>query len=305
MDGFRVLVCSLCLLGSACPAPEPDLVLTPEVPVWEQGNAPKVFRARIVDKLGRKITATLSYKRRAVEQDRVWSGKPSVTEQNIFEFVLPEDHRPETFLRTQTVDYGWSATARDDDGTTESDDVWNTFQVGCGDDGPAWWMAEQDRWVSSLDGLNLPELALRGYIPSHGPVAFAGLGLTFVKPDPMYGEPDLLFYIPDVGDMRLAGWGYVSPYDPALWPTKGCIPFESWFVHEQGWHLVDGTFVPSPRGFATPPAPGAVWHPRLWDVHLWRRDGQPPLIAVSDPTLMQDAPQVPNGTFFFTSWQLP
>lgn len=293
------------LLCAGCPGVEPDLQIKPVVPAWEQNAEPKVFSAVITDRQRRSITARVTYKRRAVGQDTEWSGEATRVGADTYEFTLPADHRPDTFLRTQTVDYRWDATARNNDGASEAASLWNTFQVGCADDGPAWWMAEQDRWVSSLDGLNPAELALRGYGPSHGPLAFRGLGLTFFKADPQFGEPDLLFYAPALGDMRLLGWGYATAFDSARWPTRGCIPFESWFVHEQGWHLVDGSFIPQPDGLMVPPAPGAIWHGRLWDVHLWRRDGEPPVISVFDDTVLPDGPVVPPGTFITVPWALP
>ena len=90
-------------LASGCPANTPELELVPEVPEWTEGASPKAFRAFIKDRQGRKVTARVFYKRRAVNVDTEVKCDATAApgSADVFEFVLPESHRPETFLRTQ------------------------------------------------------------------------------------------------------------------------------------------------------------------------------------------------------------
>lgn len=291
-----------------CPGPQRVDLILPEVPRWQEGNGVKEFRAKVAEARS-SWRMRVSFRRLAVgggvdTQELVAQPLDAKT----FVATLGADQRPETFLKTQTVEYLWRLEDVSDAGDARevATTDWLRFQVGCQDHGPIWRMAEQDRLVEALDNKDAAALATRGYVPSHGPVALKGMGLAFYKPSTQFGEPDLLFYDGDVlGPMRLAGWGYAFEYDAARWPAKACIPFESWFVHEQGWHLPNGGFVPSPQGLGTPPVPGAVWHGRLWDVHVWRRDGEVPLLSILDDTLAQDAPAAPDGAFFTVDWALP
>jgi len=156
----------------------------------------------------------------------------------------------------------------------------------------------------------------KGYVPTHSFVSFRGMGVAFAVSEPLrpkelieMGEsiglpqftlkPHLLLYAPNSTNEQqiteplfpdfpytLIGFAFASPYDPAGPPVFGCMPRETWFVHEAGWHLPNGGFIiqdidESAPGNQNPrlPSPifippndlrfGGIWHPRLWDVHLW------------------------------------
>lgn len=102
------------------------------------------------------------------------------------------------------------------------------------------------------------------------------------------------------GPYELVGWAYGAPYDPTVRPVMGCIPSSAWFLHEAGYHLIDGSMalysvsegvvgaatvggmLPPPD--APPPGDALFWHPRIWDLHMWRaEDGAPPRLAISRP----------------------
>lgn len=125
---------------------------------------------------------------------------------------------------------------------------------------------------------------------------------------------------------RLIGWAYAQTQrDVTRRPSLGCVPSKHWFIHEAGFHLANGGFQPTPpttveriRGsnrvvvmgdsrIATnagisPARP--VWHPRIWDLHMWTdpRPGCgfascPPLIRITSPVAVLGLP-TPRSTFF-------
>lgn len=126
------------------------------------------------------------------------------------------------------------------------------------------------------------------------------------------GDPDLLLYAPrprEDGESAsdyftaitdiladppytLLGVAYGATHLSATRrPRLGCIPSDQWFVHEAGYHQLDGGYQATPpnetilgetavssggpiMGMAPTWAPAPdegspVWHPRLWDLHFW------------------------------------
>jgi hypothetical protein len=195
---------------------------------------------------------------------------------------------------------------------------------------------------------DLARLLSLGFTPSHGFRSFRGQGVAFAAVVPVLTginlspptTPQLLFYAPPatapataveepvVPDFpySLIGFAFASQYDPSGPPTFGCMPREAWFVHEAGWHPADGGFIPqevteSTFGDADPALPpyprvDAVWHGRMWDVHLFIRPTEQPVLSACNPaagaplpadffaatglsTCTAGFPQVPaTGTFF-------
>jgi len=106
----------------------------------------------------------------------------------------------------------------------------------------------------------------------------------------------------DVPEARyqLIGWAFGAVFDPQQRPRISCIPSHEWFIHEAGYHLRDGTMeltapneqFPGEKGvpalnvaasaiatdasqilLGTHPQPNKqkmLWHPRIWDLHVWR-----------------------------------
>lgn len=199
------------------------------------------------------------------------------------------------------------------------------------------------------------DLPLRGYaVPTHLNVSLRNIGFTMAKAEVAtgastvrFGLPDLAVYaprrqravnetrreyvqsltdaIPDL-PYRLIGWAYAETHrNVNRRPSLGCVPSKHWFIHEAGFHLTNGGFLPTPptvretiRGESrvltmadsqvarnlgiTPGRP--VWHPRIWDLHMWT-DPSPgcgfasclPLIQVASPAPIEGLP-TPRLTFF-------
>lgn len=174
----------------------------------------------------------------------------------------------------------------------------------------------------------LQQLLGRGYVPSHNFVSFLGMGVAFAHveailpgnlvdlvdalvPGQVPFRPSLLFYAPAPGatqaqvtegffpdtPMRLIGVAFARDYVPGAPPAFGCMPREAFFVHEAGWHMLDGSFA---MQAVAEPFPGAViavepplpiidarrtgfWHGRLWDMHIWLRPiGTTPVVRACD-----------------------
>ena len=138
-------------------------------------------------------------------------------------------------------------------------------------------------------------------------LANEAIDLDFFREGPRLGQPDLLFYAPrlqrngetlnafldDVSapdttnnPYTFIGVAHTQLYDPDERPIMGCIPSDAWFVHEAGYHINSGQmFITPPTapgdgivpGSANmlvrppPPRPAQrmLWHPRLWDLHVW------------------------------------
>ena len=154
--------------------------------------------------------------------------------------------------------------------------------------------------IDVASALGLPQFTLRPhlvlYAPSPGATA------------PAVSEP----LRPDF-PYTLIGFAFASPYSPAGPPEFGCLPREAWFVHEAGWHPSNGSFVPqvmaeTAPGELNPSLPpligdprdqrfGAIWHPRLWDVHFWiNPSGPTPIVSQCNP-----APGTPPLADFFAA----
>ncbi len=114
----------------------------------------------------------------------------------------------------------------------------------------------------------------------------------------------------------LVGWAYTARMDSGPGaafprdqpPTLDIIEPGQWFVHEAGWHNLDGTFAIDRafvRPLAGPPHPHAgAPHGRFWDVHLWvGRSTGIPVVSMSSPTPI-DGITVPDGSFVYPN-QLP
>lgn len=113
----------------------------------------------------------------------------------------------------------------------------------------------------------------------------------------------------------LIGIAFAAPYNPDGPPVFGCMPREAWFVHNAGWHLANGLFVSqavpgeAALGDDNPQLPtplvvgpndprfGAVWHSRLWDVHLWFRSPALPILSACNTV----PPTARPPDFFATS----
>lgn len=191
-----------------------------------------------------------------------------------------------------------------------------------------------------------------GYVPSHLYTITTGMGLTLAKLHDHHSaknhtvnllEPDLLMYAPinrekpttllgqgsftdliPETDYVLIGWGYYSDYIPGQPPQVEGVNPKDWFVHERGYHLLDGGFdtveVEEPyRGALASNAPerseikpektaiGA--HGRVWDLHVWRQDlvsgaGQAPVRSIAAPKelaklLPEETLTLPEDGFFY------
>lgn len=162
---------------------------------------------------------------------------------------------------------------------------------------------------------------LASYDVTHGDVVLAGMGLTLGQFDDP-SKPNLLFYWPveaprsewldfdgPDGPYELVGWGYVPeqyPLEPDP-PEMDCIPEASWFIHEAGWHLLDGDMVVTPDSrLEEPDRPADLdgrilyWHPAGWDLHLWIRDGAP-AISVLNGAAPAGGLRLPEAAFWFPS----
>jgi len=170
---------------------------------------------------------------------------------------------------------------------------------------------------SSIDGngftlSNLPIRMGQGLVNE-------AIDLDLFRDAPQLNRPDLLFYAPrpraagetlaDYMDdisapdttnnpYTFIGVAYTQLYDPDERPIMGCIPSDAWFVHEAGYHLQTGQMFPTPPAegpiagsanmLTRPPGarPGQrmLWHPRLWDLHVWIDPaGGPPVMSIYRP----------------------
>jgi hypothetical protein len=160
---------------------------------------------------------------------------------------------------------------------------------------------------------------LAGWRLSHGYVALATAGavaadnleappplppLLLYEPSPSSTAADWLDFDGPDDPYRLVGWAYVAPYRPGSEPpSRRCIAAEEWLVHEAGWHLEDGGMQLTPAAVEEPPRPPGLaihmWHPRVWDLHVWRSDDGVPTVSFANPRERPGGKQLPRDGFFY------
>lgn len=161
---------------------------------------------------------------------------------------------------------------------------------------------------------------LDGWRLSHGLVVLAGAGAVAV--DNIEAEPPVppvLLYAPsagsrpedwldfdgDDGPYELAGWAYLVPWTEGSTPPEiPCVQSSEWFVHEAGWHLMDGGMAVTREIEAEPPPPttgpaGYFWHPRGWDVHFWRGEDGVPEVTFHNPRAGPGGLPLPQEAFYY------
>ena len=83
---------------------------------------------------------------------------------------------------------------------------------------------------------------------------------------------------------------------------RRCIAEDEWVVHEAGWHLKDGGMQLTPGVATEPPRPPELdvhmWHPRVWDIHVWRGDDVP-AATFANPRAREGGVKLPDGSFFY------
>jgi hypothetical protein len=171
------------------------------------------------------------------------------------------------------------------------------------------------RRIQSLEAATRPGGPLASWVYSHGHVIMAHTGaapltsrsakepmpqLLQYAPSPTTSPRDWLDFDGDDGPYRLIGWGYLAPFDPTGPPTRRCIDPSEWFVHDAGWHLMDGSMVATPDATAEPPRPKLavpihIWHPKQWDLHLWINEDGVPTVSFANP-------RAPGGGLRLADW---
>jgi hypothetical protein len=176
------------------------------------------------------------------------------------------------------------------------------------------------REVGSLEEAVKPGGRLSGWRLSHGLVVIDGAGAVAVDDikakDPM---PPLLLYEPSAtsspadwldfekpdGPYRLVGWGEIAPYSPGSSPPPlRCIAKSEWFVHEAGWHRMDGGMRLTPEATGVPPdseqeGRDYFWHPRAWDIHFWVGTDGVPTVSFHNPRARRGGVRLPEDAFFY------
>lgn len=156
-------------------------------------------------------------------------------------------------------------------------------------------------------------------------ITFAGASSIFSNGDVQIGPPGLLFVAPraqradesdsayqalvadpngDTTPYRVIGGAWGKVMDSAKRrPTMGCIPSSEWFLHEAGYHLNSGVMAlrpptesvrgetvvdslsPDPAIEAPTPNNVLMWHPRIWDLHVWLPESGngPPTVSIYTP----------------------
>ena len=195
---------------------------------------------------------------------------------------------------------------------------------------------------------------LRGYpAPPHLMVSLRNMGFKMVKREVAigansvrFGPSDLAIYVPRQqrpvnelrrqyllqlmdfipdGHYRLAGWAYAETQRGVRRrPSFRCVPPKHWFLHQAGFHLDNGGFLPTPppqdtvcgenrvvlmtdtvnAGALGTSTRQLVWHPRIWDLHMWIDRGPgcrdldcPTLIQIEGPNPIPGLP-TSRSTFF-------
>lgn len=172
--------------------------------------------------------------------------------------------------------------------------------------------------LASFASALAPGGLLDGWSVSHGFVVLATAGAVATDNlQAMPPMPPLLLYEPSPdsqpGDWqdfegpddpyRLAGWAYAVPYSYGSEPPqRRCIAASEWFVHEAGWHLKDGGMYLTPGATKEPPRPRDLdihmWHPRVWDLYVWRGDDGVPTVSFANPRERRGGKVLPKEAFF-------
>lgn len=179
-------------------------------------------------------------------------------------------------------------------------------------------MTRAPRVLDSLDAATRPGGPLAGWRLSHGHVVLAGAGavgldnldaepplppLLLYAPSPDSDPKDWLDFDGEDGPYTLVGWAYIGPWidDGTPPPRRPCIDASEWFVHEAGWHLMDGGMLLTPGATAEPARPPGLaahfWHPRAWDLHVWADDDGVPTVAFHNPRARRGGLALPEGAF--------
>ncbi len=164
-----------------------------------------------------------------------------------------------------------------------------------------------------------PGGSLEGWRLSHGFVALATAGAVAADnldaPSPL---PPLLLYEPSPASSAeewhdfdgpddpytLVGWAYVAPNAPGSQPPSvRCIAPQEWLVHEAGWYLYDGGMQLTVGATEEPPRPPGLavhmWHPRVWDLHVWRGADGLPTVSFANPRERRGGKELPAESFFY------
>jgi hypothetical protein len=174
--------------------------------------------------------------------------------------------------------------------------------------------------VESLEEAVKPGGVLAGWRLSHGLVVIDGAGgaavddleakdpmppILLYEPSPASSPAEWLDFDGDDGPYRLVGWGKIAPYSPGSSPPSlPCIAKSEWFVHEAGWHLMDGGMRLTPDATDAPPhseheGRDYFWHPRAWDIHFWVGDDGVPAISFHNPHARRGGVRLPEDAFFY------
>ena len=165
-------------------------------------------------------------------------------------------------------------------------------------------LAATPQRLDSLEKAIQPGGVLAEWILSHGHVVFAHSGAVPVgnaratnpwpqllqyAPSPDRSPSEWLDYNGPDGPYRLIGWAYLGRYERGSRPPRQrCIADDEWYIHDAGWHLMNGSMLATPDATVEPPRPKldvgiVVWHPQFWDLHLWMGEDGTPIVSFANP----------------------
>jgi hypothetical protein len=331
-------VSALGLIGASCPTGGvmfPQIrAFVPGAPGgqarWQGTATPTKFLHAVVDNVQPSGNVEVSV---LVSRHRPWAGSPDVRQ-----FVVPRDPlllgespntttrrftfrppHPEDYKDTQLVFFQWFVDALQPNGDRLllAQSPQRSFRIGgfTAAQTVQALQAAQTSIVARFDGPATPE---QHGLPTHLHRCLRGMGMAFARyGQPLTGplnlfEPQLLLYVTrEDASWRLMGWAYGREHTGlATHPIVSPIPWEAWFVHEAGWHPADGGFTPTPPASDTPRGsqaaaaplvpvgPSGVWHPRIWDLHVFRRDGGVPVVGIEDPAVARGCEDWDPSWFF-------